>query len=134
MSEIDDIFASKGKDSIAQPVPSTSSTSNQKGNQKSTKRKRDEPTTDHSTRRKPTPETVIDTSNSVAKNKRPKIESKTRSQKPSAKVTIADDVKFSDSRGSRPRKTTEEGWLIYKEEELGIRDEGGAAPLDSPTV
>ncbi|KAG8855511.1 hypothetical protein FRB96_007015 [Tulasnella sp. 330] len=35
------------------------------------------------------------------------------------------DRKFADSRGAGPRRKTEEGFLIYKEDELGIRDEGG---------
>ncbi|OCB83980.1 DUF1764-domain-containing protein [Sanghuangporus baumii] len=33
--------------------------------------------------------------------------------------------RFKDSRGSGPRKRTEEGYLVYKEDELGIRDSGG---------
>ncbi|KAG5722660.1 hypothetical protein E4T56_gene14434 [Termitomyces sp. T112] len=126
MSEIDDIFALKGKDSITQPVPPVSSSSIKKEKNKTTKRKRDEPTID---RRNITPETVLDTSINVAKTKRPKIENKSRSQNSSVKADMVDDMKFSDSRGSQSRKTTEEGWLIYKEEELGIHDEGGDTPL-----
>ncbi|KAG8904120.1 hypothetical protein FRB99_002204 [Tulasnella sp. 403] len=36
-----------------------------------------------------------------------------------------EDLKFIDSRGTGPRKRTEEGYLIYKEDELGITDKGG---------
>ncbi|KAI5118109.1 hypothetical protein M0805_003463 [Coniferiporia weirii] len=36
---------------------------------------------------------------------------------------------FKDSRGSGPRKRTDDGFLVYKEDELGIKDEGGDTPL-----
>jgi len=36
---------------------------------------------------------------------------------------------FRDSRGQEPRKKTEEGWNIYKEDELGIKETGGDTPL-----
>jgi len=36
---------------------------------------------------------------------------------------------FRDSRGKEPRKKTEEGWNIYKEDELGIAGAGGNTPL-----
>ncbi|KAG6868089.1 hypothetical protein C0993_007668 [Termitomyces sp. T159_Od127] len=129
MSEIDDIFASKGKDSVERPAPATNTFFKDKTkNKKSTKRKRDEPITEPATQCKPPPKTVIDTSNTVTKAKRFKIEDKSRPHK-ATKETLTDDTKFRDSRGSGSRKTTEEGWLVYKEEELGIRDEGGDTPL-----
>ncbi|KAG6879744.1 hypothetical protein C0992_012347 [Termitomyces sp. T32_za158] len=125
MSEIDDIFASKGEGSIVRPSPSTYTSSQDKTkNKKNKKRKRDEHLTEQSSQCKPHPKTVIDTSNSVTKVKGLKIEDKSRPHK-ARKVALIDDAKFRDSRGSGSRKTTEEGWLIYKEEELGIRDEGG---------
>ncbi|KAG6911851.1 hypothetical protein DXG01_000098 [Tephrocybe rancida] len=127
MSEIDDIFSSKGKGQAAQPVASTSSLSdkNEKKKKKTKKRKRDEPTSDLTIQPQPIPETVVDTSNSIISSKRPKIESKPKASNSKPSTT----EEFSDSRGSRTRKTTEEGWTIYKEDELGIRDEGGDTPL-----
>jgi len=36
---------------------------------------------------------------------------------------------FRDSRGREPRRKTEEGWNVYKEDELGISGAGGDTPL-----
>ncbi|KAL9716104.1 hypothetical protein Ac2012v2_000549 [Leucoagaricus gongylophorus] len=36
---------------------------------------------------------------------------------------------FRDSRGTHPRRKTEEGWNVYKEDELGITAHGGDTPL-----
>ncbi|KZP01793.1 DUF1764-domain-containing protein [Calocera viscosa TUFC12733] len=36
---------------------------------------------------------------------------------------------FRDSRGKEPRRKTEEGWNIYKEDELGMTKAGGDTPL-----
>ncbi|CUA70106.1 hypothetical protein RSOLAG22IIIB_00452 [Rhizoctonia solani] len=41
----------------------------------------------------------------------------------------SDDERFRDSRGTGPRRRTEEGYAIYKEDELGINNEGGDTPL-----
>ncbi|KAG6842539.1 hypothetical protein C0991_000065 [Blastosporella zonata] len=121
MSEIDDIFSSKGKSLATQPVASTSSLPEKKEKKKKNKkRKRDEPTPEQPPQRKPIPETVVDNSSNIIAHKRPKIESK-----PKLKNTSSATEDFSDSRGSRSRKMTEEGWTIYKEDELGIRDDGG---------
>ncbi|KAF8078469.1 hypothetical protein FPV67DRAFT_1465377 [Lyophyllum atratum] len=133
MSEIDEIFSSKGKAPIIEPVASTSSLPAKKKKAKDKKRKRgteladDLPTQPDS---RPTPETVIDTSALVSSVKRPEVEKKVKVSESSAKqAVLADESIFTDSRGSRPRKKTVEGWAIYKEEELGIRDEGGDTPL-----
>ncbi|KAI0029615.1 hypothetical protein K488DRAFT_56007 [Vararia minispora EC-137] len=74
---------------------------------KSKKRKRNQP--------RPQPETVHDPS----------------AAPPPAKKTKprADIARFVDSRGSAPRKRTEEGFAIYKEHELRISDGGGDTPL-----
>ncbi|KAG8924198.1 hypothetical protein FRC01_011816 [Tulasnella sp. 417] len=40
-----------------------------------------------------------------------------------------EDLRFVDSRGTGPRRRTEEGFLIYKEDELGITGKGGDTPL-----
>ncbi|KAI6153439.1 DUF1764-domain-containing protein [Pisolithus tinctorius] len=40
-----------------------------------------------------------------------------------------DDDRFKDSRGTGSRQKTEEGYNIYKEDELGIGNEGGDTPL-----
>ncbi|KAG6846004.1 hypothetical protein H0H87_011052 [Tephrocybe sp. NHM501043] len=126
MSEIDDIFSFKGKGPAVEATASTISLPTKKDKKKNKKRKRDEPTPDQPSLPKSSPETVIDTSNNITTSKRPKIQSKPKAAK-AAKPSATEE--FSDSRGSRSRKTTEEGWNIYKEDELGIRDEGGDTPL-----
>ncbi|KAI0068271.1 DUF1764-domain-containing protein [Artomyces pyxidatus] len=137
VSEIDDIFASKGA-SKAQPVAS-SSTLPAKSKKKDKKRKRAlesvsavavEKTSKPS---KPIPETVLDPSLAATSTK-PDVHAKKHHDvagPPSKKLKIAkkDDAKFKDSRGSGPRRKTEEGFSIYKEDELGILDEGGDTPL-----
>ncbi|KAG6836812.1 hypothetical protein H0H93_002834 [Arthromyces matolae] len=140
MSEIEDIFASKGKNTPAQPLASTSSAIQKEDkhkNKKNKKRKRVEPTIAvQEEKHIPTPETVVDTSNDLSKPKRPKLENKPRISKPSTNKEPATDEAFTDSRGSRPKRTTEEGWTIYKEDELGIREDGGGKldihPVFSP--
>jgi len=39
-----------------------------------------------------------------------------------------DDTLFKDSRGTGPRRKTEEGYRVFKEDELGINDTGGDTP------
>ncbi|KAJ7492816.1 hypothetical protein FB451DRAFT_1219654 [Mycena latifolia] len=112
MSEIDDIFAKR-------PVASTSAIPAPA-----------QPATAGSSKKRPAPETIVDPS--------------TRAPQ---KRTKEDTDRFKDSRGSGPRKVfisplestnhlssgrkTEEGWSIYKEDELGIGDEGGGEPRPS---
>nr|GAT47862.1 predicted protein [Mycena chlorophos] len=100
-NEIDDIFESKKR-----PVPSDSVAPSKK------RQKRSAPADPPS-----------DASHSSKKNK--------TDPKPATKPPKKqDDIqKFKDSRGTGPRRKTEEGFAIYKEDELGINDEGGDTPL-----
>ncbi|KIO24705.1 hypothetical protein M407DRAFT_244371 [Tulasnella calospora MUT 4182] len=75
------------------------------------------------------PNVVVDPSTKIeakarAPNKKLKIGTDSDSQQP----TDA-DLRFADSRGSGPRPRTEEGFLIYKEDELGMTGKGGDTPL-----
>lgn len=137
MSEIDDIFASKGKSKTV-PSPSTS-VSLLKAKKKAKKARlasaHDDPpdasssTITPASKKRPPPETVVDTSANVPSLKRQKKETGPgkgrvrQSTKP--KSSESDGGLFKDSRGSGARRTTDEGWSIYKEDELGIRDDGG---------
>jgi len=126
MSEIDDIFSFKGKAPAIQPIATASSLPAKKKKAKDKKRKRDAELADHPSVQpsRPAPETVFDPSTLVSSVKRPKIEKRVKVPMTLAKEADLEST-FTDSRGSRPRKKTEEGWAIYKEEELGIREEGG---------
>ncbi|KAK2461805.1 hypothetical protein APHAL10511_006268 [Amanita phalloides] len=112
MSEIDQIFATKGK--ALDPPPS---------NKKEKKRALDVSGHGHSSehKKRPLPETVID----IVQPKRPKIARATKSRSNRSDYQDDDQTKFKDSRGLTTRRTTEEGWPIYKEDELGISDGGG---------
>ncbi|KIY63646.1 DUF1764-domain-containing protein [Cylindrobasidium torrendii FP15055 ss-10] len=131
-SEIDDIFASKGK----VPVPSTSAPSASsskapaKSKKKSKKRAREEAEPGlPETAPKPAvvPETVVDTSSMVMPpQKRVK---KDKKEKKVSKAAPEEQADFGDSRGSSSRRQTDEGWTIYKEDELGMSTEGGDTPL-----
>ncbi|THH07785.1 hypothetical protein EW145_g3141 [Phellinidium pouzarii] len=70
---------------------------------------------------------------SLAPSTRPKFKpatKKTLSARLGAKKgTDRDEDRIMDSRGLGPRKKTDEGFLVYKEAELGIKDEGGDTPL-----
>lgn len=147
MSEIDDIFASKGKPTAPQPVASMSTLSEKK-KKKDKKRKREvdpEDNAEISQRNwRPAPQTITDPSILIPSLKPPKIDRAEASKSKVSKSTAqgADDKdRFKDSRGSvssrcpylhyvslsnlfAGRKTTE-GWSIYKEDELGIHNEGG---------
>ncbi|KAJ4486314.1 DUF1764-domain-containing protein [Lentinula aciculospora] len=130
-SEIDDIFASKGK---VQPtvIASTSSTKkDKKRKRKSESDAKDSAAADKPKRR---PETIVDPSASMPTAKRVKIskfseKAGTGKEKVSGKAKEED--RFKDSRGTGPRRKTEEGWSIYKADELGLKDddEGGDTPL-----
>jgi len=116
MSEIDDIFAKR-------PVASTSASVPPKKKQK--KRKSEQApdmNTSELSNKRPAPETVVDPSSHPQK--------KIKVDKPPAVSRADKDIdKFKDSRGTGPRRKTEEGWSIYKEDELGINDVGGDTPL-----
>ncbi|KAI0322686.1 hypothetical protein OF83DRAFT_1048782 [Amylostereum chailletii] len=145
-SEIDDIFASKDKAKPSSPVPSSSAVfaaPPAKKKKKQKKRKRDlaDSEAGPSTHRhdetppqaRPVPETVVDPSvQIVAPSKRPRIDkgaSVLTAKKKPVKTDKDDEARFKDSRGSGPRRKTEDGFSIYKEDELGIQDEGGDTPL-----
>ncbi|KAJ7900136.1 hypothetical protein B0H14DRAFT_2672445 [Mycena olivaceomarginata] len=118
MSEIDDIFAKR-------PVASTSALVPPKKKQKKGKAPESAPEKNvsvSSSKKRPAPETIVDPST------RPPPQKKSKVDKPP--VADKDDTeRFKDSRGSGPRQKTEEGWSIYKEDELGISNEGGDTPL-----
>ncbi|TFK41011.1 hypothetical protein BDQ12DRAFT_678743 [Crucibulum laeve] len=145
MSEIDDIFASKGK---AKLLPTPKSTPLDAKPKKTKKRKTKSmiPTSDDAapghnagnsvpsvpvSNKRPAPETVLDPSSSLLTIKRHKLdidvtsEAKAKGSKPRK---AKEDDTFQDSRGSGSRKKTKEGWKVYKEDELGIGDEGGGKP------
>ncbi|KAI0762873.1 hypothetical protein C8Q74DRAFT_184607 [Fomes fomentarius] len=159
-SEIDAIFASKGKGKgkafvSSPPNPPLSpllpdkkkkkkkqkekEQDNGKEKEKSTKRKHDDDNDDaEAAPSKPTkrhvPETVFDTSTALP------LAKKSRFAKPEKMVSSVAKVKkpkkdreeeerFKDSRGTGPRRRTDEGFVIYKEDELGISAGGGDTPL-----
>jgi len=141
VSDIDHIFASsKGKGKLTQISSLPSSALPEKPKKKvedKQKRKREEAPNDGEpvSKKRTTPETVSDTSTRLPKAKRARVEKSSvgnerssTSRKDSVKDKD-DDQRFKDSRGSGPRRKTEEGWSIYKEDELGIGDEGGDTPL-----
>ncbi|KAJ7275240.1 hypothetical protein B0H12DRAFT_1086353 [Mycena haematopus] len=118
MSEIEDIFAKR-------PVASTSAIAPTKKKQKtkSSEKIPEKTASVSSSKKRPAPETIVDPST------RPP-QKKTKVDKPSTAAADKDDTeRFKDSRGSGPRRKTEEGWSIYKEDELGIGNEGGDTPL-----
>ncbi|PFH54612.1 hypothetical protein AMATHDRAFT_134132 [Amanita thiersii Skay4041] len=142
MSEIDEIFAaSKRKLNPVDPSPAFAAP--QKRKRSDNPRKRSPlvtPPSDNRTpnesvpeppsTKRPLPETVVDSS-SLIQSKRSKADKSTKvNQKPkNNKSEAVTEAKFKDSRGTGPRRRTEEGWLIYKEDELGIHDDGGDTPL-----
>ncbi|KAF8973885.1 hypothetical protein BDZ97DRAFT_1777382 [Flammula alnicola] len=151
MSEIDDIFAGKAKGKLPSSPLKVASSSSHPPLKKDKKKKRktkldvvpDDPnlhTRDasavvSSSKKRPPPETVVDTSHRLSgPSKRRKGEQAPDDSKPlksgkSSKKSVNDDVAFKDSRGSSDRRKTEEGWIVYKEDELGIGDEGGGKLL-----
>jgi len=140
-SEIDDIFAHKPT-VTKDPKPSPSSSTlppEKKKKSKAAKRKREQPTEDAAppTKRR-APETILDPSahlSAVAPQKTPaaKVQKSTAGsiakKKKSSEKHKEDEERFKDSRGTGPRRKTEEGFSIYKEDELGITDQGGDTPL-----
>jgi len=159
VSEIDDIFSGKSKPTMysnettskKRKAPEEGQPSSSKTTLDASKKKKDAAqnppnekaegspitSTQKESKKARVVETVLDTSskltgklvnvdgtNEEAKAKRSK--NKTKSLVNNDK----DDLKrFQDSRGSGPRLRTEEGFLIYKEEELGITSSGGDTPL-----
>lgn len=104
MSEIDKIFAAKGKPSLADPQPSISPSKRKrkhKGNRPQSDTPGNDPPSDRTKR--PEPETVIDPSFDI-NPKRPKVDRapKAKLKRPSDKD---DEKTFKDSRGSTGRKS-----------------------------
>ncbi|KAI0815153.1 hypothetical protein BC629DRAFT_1588829 [Irpex lacteus] len=146
LNEIDDIFASKGKVNPSQPSSSSKTPENRdKVTKKSSKKKRKreaaqevKDTNDAEEHERPAkrkvPETVVDPSISLSapvKQKKSAAPEKREGavKKPKKKGDKEDEERFKDSRGTGPRRKTEEGFLIFKEDELGISGEGGDTPL-----
>ena len=161
-SEIDDIFASKGKQKAAVPPKASSSASvlpdkkkkKKKDKEKSAKRKREDDAGEGADAapgklpNRPVPETVFDPSSGLPSSGKAKVG---KTDKPAVGVAKPkrpkkdreDEDRFKDSRGTGPRtfrfircpepsadalptgRKTEEGFSIYKEDELGINAEGG---------
>ncbi|KXN89888.1 hypothetical protein AN958_04892 [Leucoagaricus sp. SymC.cos] len=132
MSEIDDIFTSKGK---AKAVPSLDPSLPVSKKKKKDKKKK--PTADVTPAalppaiKRPLPETVVDPSSVPAPKKRHRVDNDlpARAKRPKTKKNSKEEEQFKDSRGTGPRRKTEEGWSIYKEAELGLTAEGGDTPL-----
>jgi len=123
MSEIDDIFASK---------PTSKKKQQQKPSTSSFPQSKPKSVEESSCKKRPLPETVVDVSADLAgpskrrkKNTIPNKNSKLNETKKNPNKITG----FEDSRGSDDRRKTEEGWLVYKEHELGLNSEGGDTPL-----
>jgi len=127
-SEIDDVFASKGRATATQPTSSSAAPVEKR--RKSKKKKSvveiAKTTNEVTTKKRAAPETVVDPSSRLPSAKRVKASVATTTnilwKNDNAK---GDGERFKDSRGSGPRRKTEEGFLIFKEDELGIKNEGG---------
>ncbi|KII93229.1 hypothetical protein PLICRDRAFT_100395 [Plicaturopsis crispa FD-325 SS-3] len=138
ISEIDDIFSKgKGKAKAPPPVASTSALpadhKKKKDKKKKKSQKSDEPApidpVQPERKKRPAPETVIDPSTlmpaAAPPPKRAKLDDAAKRKKVTKSASKEEEDRFKDSRGSGPRRKTEEGFAIYKEDELGIVDEGG---------
>ncbi|KAL5492052.1 hypothetical protein ACEPAI_3499 [Sanghuangporus weigelae] len=76
------------------------------------------------------PSATLASTTSSSTQPKPSKTKKNKSKSAKEGEKEGDDLeRFKDSRGSGPRKRTEEGFLVYKEDELGIRDGGGNTPL-----
>ncbi|KAF8844058.1 DUF1764-domain-containing protein [Paxillus ammoniavirescens] len=125
-SEIDDIFASKGKANIVSKSPSVRPSLPEK---KKKKKKKALSTPVEESKKRSAPETVVDPSVQSVFKKRLKSASSNPTQ-PSFKDQLKEDEeRFKDSRGSGPRRKTQEGYNIYNEDELGMSASGGDTPL-----
>ncbi|KAG1755135.1 uncharacterized protein EDB91DRAFT_275006 [Suillus paluster] len=137
-SEIDDIFAAKGKAKVVEHVAPLPPVKEKK------KKRKDRPSTSDETKeisrssqsktlkKRPLPETVVDPSlKSSSSSKRPKVDALASSQheKTLHETRKEDEDRFKDSRGFGPRRKTDDGFNIYKEDELGISNTGGDTPL-----
>ncbi|KAH9968797.1 hypothetical protein BC827DRAFT_1165655 [Russula dissimulans] len=119
-SEIDDIFTRKAETVTVQASGS---------NLKQKRRKKKRPETPPAEPNAPTPEIVLDPSTQRLHASTSKTVSHDRLEQPKKRrkvvETKSDEDKFKDSRGTGPRRKTDEGFTIYKENELGIDPEAG---------
>lgn len=121
-SEIDDIFTCKAKTTILQ----TNQHSSSDHKQKRRKKKRSE--TQNPEPKRPPPEIVLDPSTQPSHTIRHDSAAPTKKKRKIVETKV-DQEKFTDSRGTGPRRKTDEGFAIYKEDELGIKAEAGGTPL-----
>ncbi|KAG2077153.1 DUF1764-domain-containing protein [Suillus decipiens] len=134
-SEIDDIFAAKGKARAVEPAPIPSVKKEKKKKRKDKLSTSDEisPSSESKTlKKRPLPETIVDPSfKSSSSSKRPKLDALVSSQREKVyhETRKEDEDRFKNSRGSGPRRKTDDGFNIYKEDELGISNAGGDTPL-----
>ncbi|KAF9229449.1 hypothetical protein BS17DRAFT_689038 [Gyrodon lividus] len=128
-SEIDDIFASRGKLNIVSKSPHAFSPPTDKKRKKQKNKTHLTPVEEAqvpSSKKHSAPETVVDPSVQPAPKKRPKFVASSNSTQKSSKDQLREvEERFKDSRGSAPRRTTKEGYNIYKADELGISARGG---------
>ncbi|KAI0307971.1 hypothetical protein B0F90DRAFT_1678964 [Multifurca ochricompacta] len=122
-SEIDDIFSRKPKSLTLQSLQN--STINKK--KRFVKRSQ----THLAQSKRQAPEIVFDPSAQPSHVSTSSVVSYDRLLPPGNKKRKIefDQDKFRDSRGTGPRRKTEEGFSIYKEDELGINAETGGTPL-----
>ncbi|KAG9125606.1 hypothetical protein FRC07_006925 [Ceratobasidium sp. 392] len=135
MGEIDDIFAgkskSKGKAKEVEEDPPKDPVSSKRKKKKKRKVDAEEPPAEPTEvapvagEKRKLPETVVDPSLAAEpKSKKSKAVKKDKNSV-ATRAENSDDQRFKDSRGTGPRRRTEEGYAIYKEDELGIGMEGG---------
>ncbi|KAI0004166.1 hypothetical protein BJV74DRAFT_809509 [Russula compacta] len=129
-SEIDDIFAGKTETTTLQTNQHSSSNLKQKRRKKKRSRSPIQP----AELKQLAPEIVLDPSTKQSDASTSKVFSHDHPVQPRKKGKIVETTKpardkFSDSRGTGPRRKTDEGFAIYKEDELGIKAEAGGTPL-----
>ncbi|KDQ11920.1 hypothetical protein BOTBODRAFT_176913 [Botryobasidium botryosum FD-172 SS1] len=133
-SEIDDIFASKGKLKDSPKSPPTAKKDTKKKKRSKEKAATSaveldtvgvESTSTSNSKSKVVPETILDPS--VPAKKPDAIAAPASRKRKQTEQESAQEQRFADSRGTGPRRMTEEGYAIYKEDELGISAEGGGA-------
>ncbi|THH34053.1 hypothetical protein EUX98_g9 [Antrodiella citrinella] len=125
--DIDDIFASsKGKSKLA-PQPIASSSKPPKDKKNPNKRARDDEVQPSANKQQlKVPETIVDPSLSIVSKASATVSRPSEKSAKKRKKTDNGEENFKDSRGTGPRRKTEEGFLVYKEDELGITEQGGS--------
>jgi len=145
-SEIDDIFAAKKSTAkvVSQPVPPASTSTEATGSKKKKKAKKrkrqaekaedpdvneDKPQKKRVVETVHDPSTVVSSASSSKKAINPGKGGASTTRPKAVKKEKEDIDRFKDSRGTGPRRKTEEGFAIFKEAELGINPEAGGTPL-----